>query len=60
MPTKQEILDLWNVSRIALAGGDTGRHARMSYVQRQLIKTYPKISPQELWLQIDENTRVTY
>lgn len=54
----QTICDLWNISRVALTGSDTGRHARMIYVKNELIRTYPKsiegMTSKQIWFSIED------
>ncbi len=55
-PTHPEIIELWQVSRIALAGQDTSRYSRMQYAQKQFVKKYPNASRKQIWLAIDAAT----
>jgi hypothetical protein len=51
------IIELWHISRTALATQDSGRHSRMTYVKNELIKSYPKLieglSNKKIWLEIE-------
>ncbi len=65
-PLKDAIIDLWHLSKTALAGSGTvpSRSDRMSYVKKELIRSYPKLiegkSPKTIWLDIEEVTSPTY
>lgn len=54
------ILELWHISRIALAGGDKvpSRHERMIYVKTELHRSYPALvkgmTPKKVWLTIED------
>lgn len=55
---KQQILDLWHISRTALATQDQGRHARMTYVKNELLKSHIDLlhglTGKALWFEIEE------
>ena len=52
------ICDLWNVSRIALAGGNISRWDRMCYVKYELKRSYPHLiegmSNKSVWFAIED------
>lgn len=54
---RNKIIELWHISRTALAGQDTGRHSRMIYVKNELLRTYPSLvanmSNKAIWLEIE-------
>lgn len=54
---KKTIIDLWHISRTALATQDSGRHSRMIYVKNELIARYPELivglSPKKVWFEIE-------
>lgn len=60
MKTKldQTICDLWNISRVALAGSDCSRHSRMIYIKSELLKTYPNLitgmTNKQVWFAIED------
>jgi hypothetical protein len=51
------ICDLWNISRTALAGSDTGRYSRMIYIKQELLKNYPDLvqgmTNKQIWFAIE-------
>jgi hypothetical protein len=52
------ICDLWNISRVALAGGDCSRHSRMIYIKNELARTYPHLisgmTGKQIWFAIED------
>lgn len=55
------IVDLWHISKTALAGGEfvPTRYDRMSYIKKTLLEKYPERCPKsmkQLWLDIEEFT----
>jgi len=52
------ICDLWNISRIALAGADMSRHSRMIYIKNELFRTYPNLiqemTNKQVWFAIED------
>jgi hypothetical protein len=60
MKTKldQTICDLWNISRVALANGDTSRYSRMIYIKGELLRTYPDLikgmTGKQIWFAIED------
>lgn len=65
MNLESTILNLWTVSRTALAGGETvpTRYDRMVYVKNALQKYHAdlisRLSPKHLWLAIEDATAPT-
>jgi len=59
-PLENAIIELWHISRTALAGMSSvpSRSDRMAYVKRELIRTYPLLieglSPKKLWFAIED------
>lgn len=55
---KAVIIELWHLSKTALATGDTSRHSRMIYVKNTIQTHYRDLivglSNKELWLIIEE------
>lgn len=55
---EERIIELWHISRTALAGSDTSRYARMCYIKNELIRSYPELikdmSGKRLWLTIED------
>lgn len=55
---KAVITDLWHLSKIALATGDTSRHSRMIYVKYTIQMHYKDLivglSNKQLWLKIEK------
>jgi hypothetical protein len=58
MKLRNTIIDLWHISRIALATQDNGRHSRMTYVKTELLKTYPNLikdmTIKQIWFAIED------
>ena len=52
------ICDLWNISRIALAGSDISRHSRMIYIKNELKRSYPylinNMTNKAVWFAIED------
>lgn len=52
------IIELWHISRTALATQDTSRHSRMQYIMNELKRTYPKyiegMSVKQIWFAIED------
>ena len=59
MTLQQAIIELWHISRTALATQSCTRWDRMQYVKKELHRTYPELitrfTPKYLWFEI-ENT----
>lgn len=55
---KTELMNLWQISRTACQYPNNTRYDRMQYCKKELSLKYPDMSPKQLWLFIDENTRV--
>jgi hypothetical protein len=59
-PLSRAIIDLWHISRIALAGRATvpSRYDRMIYVKSELYRTYPdlvaEMSAKKIWFAIED------
>ena len=57
------IIELWHISRTALAGKDCGRYERMIYIKRELNRTYPNhikgLNGKQVWFAIEEQTSIT-
>lgn len=55
---KQTIIELWHISRTALATQDRGRHSRMIYVKNELLRTYPQLvagmTNKAIWFEIED------
>lgn len=55
---KSAIIELWHISRTALAGTVPSRYDRMIYIKKELNRTYPElingISPKHVWFSIEE------
>lgn len=51
------IIELWHISRTALATQDTSRHSRMIYVKNELSRTYPNLiagmTNKTVWFEIE-------
>lgn len=52
------IIELWHISRTALATQDTSRHSRMIYIKNELARTYPKLiegmGSKAVWFAIED------
>ncbi len=52
------IIELWHISRTALATQDTGRHSRMVYIKQELARTYPTLiegmTSKKVWFAIED------
>lgn len=57
---KDEVIRLWHIARVALAGESCTRFDRLQYVKREYLKTHPEWQqmPKTLWLELDALTRV--
>ncbi len=59
---RKTIIDLWHISRTALAGSDHGRHSRMIYIKNSLLTHYPKLvegmTNKQIWFEIEDNITV--
>ncbi len=57
MTLQNAIIELWHISRIALATSDSSRYNRMIYVKNELKRTYPELitrhSGKSLWFEIE-------
>ena len=57
-PLENAIIELWSISRTALATQDCSRHSRMLYVRDELKRTYPDrikgMSNKKIWFAIEE------
>lgn len=55
---QKTIIDLWHISRTALATQDTSRYSRMIYVKNELLRSYPQLvanlSPKKIWFEIED------
>lgn len=51
------IIELWHLSKTALAGTVPTRHDRMSYIKRSLMEHYPSLvkdmSGKKIWFEIE-------
>jgi hypothetical protein len=58
------IIELWHISRTALAGQPSSRYDRMIYVKSELLRTYPNLiqgmTGKAIWFQIEDNINQTY
>jgi hypothetical protein len=54
----QTIIELWHISRTALATQDISRHSRMVYIKQELARTYPKLiegmTGKAVWFAIED------
>ena len=63
-PLQSKILELWHISRTALANQNIpiSRYDRLLYIKNQLNKDNPelitKFSPKQLWLEISKTTLI--
>jgi hypothetical protein len=52
------IIDLWHISRTALANQDTSRYSRMIYIKQELLRSYPALvegmSNKQIWFAIED------
>lgn len=52
------IIELWHISRTALAGKDTSRHCRMIYIKNELLLRHSDLvsgmTAKKIWLSIEE------
>ena len=55
------IIQLWHISRTALATQDKSRHSRMIYVKNELGRTYPNLiegmTAKQIWFFIEETIK---
>lgn len=55
---RNKIIELWHISRTALAGQDIGRHSRMIYVKNELLRTYATLvenmTNKAIWFEIED------
>lgn len=55
---EKTIADLWNISRVALAAGDTSRYSRMIYIKRELMTRHPELvqgmTGKQVWFAIED------
>lgn len=53
------IIELWHISRTALAGKSTSRYDRMIYIKSELLRTYPNLiqgmTGKAIWFKIEDN-----
>ena len=53
------IIELWHISRTALAGQTSSRYDRMIYIKSELLRTYPNLvqgmTGKAIWFQIEDN-----
>jgi hypothetical protein len=60
MKTKLDntIIELWHISRTALAGKSTSRYDRMIYIKSELLRTYPNLiqgmTGKQIWFAIED------
>lgn len=59
---EKTIIDLWHISRVALATQEHGRYERMQYIKRELKERYAELIEgmtwKQVWFKIEELTRV--
>ena len=59
MKLRNKIIDLWHISRTALATNDTGRHSRMIYIKNELINNNSDLvvgmTAKQIWFAIEDN-----
>jgi hypothetical protein len=53
------IIELWHISRTALAGQTSSRYDRMIYIKSELLRTYPNLiqgmTNKSIWFKIEDN-----
>lgn len=56
---RNTIIELWHISRTALATQDSGRHSRMTYVKTELLRSYPNLvagmTNKAIWFEIEDS-----
>lgn len=55
---QEKIIELWHISRTALATQDSSRHSRMIYVKNELMRTYATLvqgmTNKSIWFAIED------